>query len=149
MSPRFRVTTTAALHSNLKVSRTQMCFMTLASCRFVVKQRRLQQFWNRSHSVKCNKSCSHTKCVVGLKWNVCFEHVTEFGFQFSTVMNMNMSVYWDGMVRNLIDTNQRFGGAYWPHHQGAGDSKLLWNVFWYLLDYMAEHPRNRTSYSIG
>jgi hypothetical protein len=74
-------------------------------------------------------------------------------FQVLTAASMKMSVFWDDALRSLVETEQRFRGAYCLHHPwwwvihrpDDGGSKLLWNVGQYLPEYTAQHPTRKTS----
>jgi hypothetical protein len=48
-------------------------------------------------------------------------------------MHLKMAVFWDVVSYSLVDTDQRFRGAYCLHYQDE------------LSDYMAQHPRRQPS----
>jgi hypothetical protein len=54
-----------------------------------------------------------------------------------------MTVFWDVAPCILLETDQRFRGAYYLHHQGALMSKHLWNFGQILAECTAQHPRRK------
>jgi hypothetical protein len=70
-------------------------------------------------------------------------HVHRWDFRFS---QRQVAVFWDVASCSLVDSDQRFRGAYCLHHQGNdGGSTLLWNIGQHLPDYMVQHPRRQSS----
>jgi hypothetical protein len=67
-------------------------------------------------------------------------------FQVLKAASMKMTVFWVVAPCSLVHVYRCFRGVCCLHHpHGDGGSKHLWNVGKILPDYMAQHPRRRSS----
>jgi hypothetical protein len=67
--------------------------------------------------------------------------VSVMRFQIVTVTSLRVLASWDVVTCSLLETDQRYIGAYCMPYCPDGGSKHLLNVTKLTPDYMAQHPR--------
>lgn len=67
-------------------------------------------------------------------------------YEIFMAVSVKVAVLWGVALCSLVDTNDKcFRGAYYLHHQGHVDIKLLRNISEYQSKYTVVHPRRLAS----